>query len=224
MGWSWPSLINALCDLIIGDPRCSLSHDKVRLAVSLWTAYGGLHGIYVHSRVDPESAAMFPLIEQMASEFGELIRRGKIKIRYFNAATGAVVSLPAGLASHVVLRWAENEIALRGTGAPPLLVVEVSEAGAAEHAPDAAERHGGQPAIKSPCETAAPRDKAEKWLADYIAAGAHHDRDTTLAAMRSQHPKLGTRGSLAVWGKFSEAHPDLQLSRRGPKSKRNANN
>ncbi len=75
-----------------------------------------------------------------------------------------------------------------------------------------------------PRDTSALRLKAKAWLAEFVGAGNHRDRDNTLIAMRLAHPGLGVRGSLAVWGKFTRNHRDLKLSRPGRKSKRNTNN
>jgi len=76
----------------------------------------------------------------------------------------------------------------------------------------------------SPRDTMALRSRAKKWLAAHVGARAQGDRDSTLKAMRAAHPGLGVRGSLAVWGEFVKENPQLELSRRGAKLKRNTNN
>jgi hypothetical protein len=100
-------------------------------------------------------------------------------------------------------------------------------AGAAECRADPASDTSG---VKDDAKDGAPRDtvalrgRAKEWLAAYVNSGAHRDRDSTLKAMCQAHPGLSVRGSLAVWSKFSKDHPNLQLSRRGAKLKRNTNN
>jgi hypothetical protein len=100
----------------------------------------------------------------------------------------------------------------------PLSQVE----GGDDPAADATAKDSAQPEALR--ETMALRLKAKTWLAAQIASGKHRARDSTLADMRAAHPGLGIRGSKAVWGEFVKENPDLQLSRRGAKLKRNTNN
>jgi hypothetical protein len=72
--------------------------------------------------------------------------------------------------------------------------------------------------------TSAGRLRAKKWLANHIEEGEHTDRDTTLQKMRVENKGLGVRGGKSVFRDFSREHPELELSRPGRKSKRNANN
>jgi hypothetical protein len=127
------------------------------------------------------------------------------------------------------------EAALKAAGDRQPSSSEKSEAEAEIDAVGAAGHHEVEPASdnagtgsdkqsEAPHDTVSLRGKAKQWLAAHAAAGKHRDRNSTLEAMRAAHPGLGVRGSRAVWGEFTRANPHLQLSRRGAKLKRNANN
>ena len=75
-----------------------------------------------------------------------------------------------------------------------------------------------------PRDTVGLRRQAKIWLTAHITAGNHRDREDTLRTMRAAHPGLSVRGSFALWGEVAKENPQLGLSRRGRKLKRNANN
>lgn len=95
-------------------------------------------------------------------------------------------------------------------------------------APSAPENPGSRtqddPEKDQPRDTMAVRVKATKWLADFVTNGEYIRRDDTLTKMRAEHPGLGVRGSKQVFKDYSNKHPELKLSRAGPKPKRNTNN
>jgi hypothetical protein len=90
--------------------------------------------------------------------------------------------------------------------------------------PPAGEPDGAELVAGSPRDTSARRLKAKAWLTAFIDKGKHRDRNSTLKEMRAAHPGLTIRGSFALWGEFARANPELHLSRRGRKSKRNPKN